>query len=142
MICKLCVVIAVCLIEGSLCWTPVIRAGLESKSGKLESVREKIYIDRKLRLAILLISIFEIVFIAGAALWIGLDRIFENGNFTGVVWSAVVGPVLYWSDWILKRKIKNSLLSLVCRLIFGMTIVVSVAFTLPLFGFADIFGNS
>ena len=142
MICKLCAVIAVCLIVGSLCWIPAIRSDLESKFGRAESVKEKKRIDRKLWTACLLISIFEIGFIAGAAWWIGPDRIFDDGNFTGVVWAAIDGPILYVSDRVLKRKVKNPSVSFALKLIFGMIVIVAVAFILQTFGFADIFGNS
>lgn len=140
MICKLCAVIAACLILGSLCWIPVIRSGLESKFGTPESMEEKRSLNKKLLRACLLISVFEVVFIVGAALWIGLDRIFDNGNFTAVVWAAVDGPMLYLLDWTLKRKVKNqNLLTLAIKLVAGMMIIVSVACILPYFGFAGIF---
>ncbi len=71
----------------------------------------------------------------------GLDRIFDNGNFTGVVWAAVDGPFLFLLDRLLKRKVKNQVFAFVIKLIAGMVIIVSVACILPSLGFADIFQN-
>lgn len=135
---KLCVIIVSVLIITIIFVRPVLTAYLVERTSSPETMAEKSRFD-KLRNAICLkIMICEIGIIILSAAFIGLDKIFDSGSFTAVIWACIDVPLLYWTHRKSKQWIKNSRVASVVDWIVGVCIIGAVYLLLPCFGLAEI----